>query len=46
MDNDVFNKYFSFSFIFSFVSIDKIMLENYDTCNPDKANKCVTPFIL
>ena len=40
------NKYFAFSPIFSLVKIDKRILENNETCNPDKANKWVTPFIL
>ena len=36
----------TFSFNFNLFSMYKTIDENNDTCNPDKANRCVTPFIL
>ena len=36
----------TFSFNFSLFNMYNTIDENKETCNPDKANRCVIPFIL
>ena len=36
----------TFSFNFSLFNMYNTIDENKETCNPDKANRCVTPFVL